>query len=103
MEFDVIGRPSCLGGVGYIVEFLKGRRRDVIIMADKDEPKERPDGSVWFPGQEGAMRLSKAIAPIARSVKIVKPPFHKDIRDWRKAGATRQAVQSVISNMRYVA
>jgi len=57
MEFDAIGRPSCLGGVDHVIEFLKGRRRDVIIMSDRDEPKKRPDGSVWFPGQEGAHRV----------------------------------------------
>lgn len=103
MEFDAIGRPSCLGGVDYIIEFLKGRRRDVIIMADKDEPKKRPDGSVWYPGQEGAAILSEAILPFVKSLKIVKPPFHKDIRAWRNAGATRETVLAVINNTRYVA
>ncbi|HUW21031.1 MAG TPA: toprim domain-containing protein [Sedimentisphaerales bacterium] len=103
MEFDVIGRPSCMGGTEHIIEFLKGRRRDVIIMADKDPPKERPDGSVWFPGQEGAARLSKAILPFVRSLRIIKPPFFKDIREWHKAGATKEAVVAVINNTRCVA
>ena len=86
-----------------VLEFLKGWRRDVIIMADKDEAKERPDGSLWYPGQDGAARLSKVILPIVRSIRIVKPPFHKDIREWYKAGATREVVESVIRNTRYVA
>ncbi len=103
MGFDAVGRPSCLGGVDYVVDFLKGRRRDVIIMADKDEAKERPDGSVWYPGQEGAARLSKVILPIVRSLRVVKPPFHKDIREWYRAGATREVVESIINNTRYVA
>lgn len=103
MEFDAIGRPSCLGGVDYMVEFLKGRRRDVVIMADKDEPKQRPDGSTWRPGQDGAARLAQAIVPWVRSVRIVKPPFHKDIRDWYRAGATRDGVRALINNARYVA
>lgn len=103
MGFDAIGRPGCLGSVEHIVEFLRGRRRDVIIMADKDSPKKRPDGSVWYPGQEGAVRLLRAVRPLVRSVKIVKPPFHKDVRAWLNAGATKQTVEAVIQNMRYVA
>lgn len=102
MEFDAIGRPSCSGGVGYIVEFLQGRRRDVVIMADNDEPKEGPDGCTWRPGQDGAARLAQTIAPWVRTVRIVKPPFHKDVREWFKAGATRDAVRAVIQNTRYV-
>lgn len=100
MEFDAIGRPSCLGGVDHVIEFLKGRRRDVIIVSDKDEPKNRPDGSVWFPGQEGAMRLSRAILPFVRSVRVVKPPFHKDVREWCLAGATRETIETIIRNTR---
>jgi hypothetical protein len=103
MGFDAIGRPSCMGGTGYIIEFLKGRRRDVIIMADKDPPKERPDGSVWYPGQEGAARLSHAILPFVRSLKVIKPPFHKDVREWLQAGATHETLLVVIENTRYVA
>jgi hypothetical protein len=103
MDFDALGRPSCMGGTDYIIEFLKGKRRDVIIMADKDSPKERPDGSIWYPGQEGATRLSQAIMPFVRSLKIVKPPFHKDVRAWLNAGATRETLLAVINNTRYVA
>jgi len=103
MGFDSIGRPSCMGGTEHIIEFLRGRRRDVIIMADKDPPKERPDGSVWYPGQEGAARLSEAILPFVRSLKIVKPPFHKDVRAWHNAGATRETLLAVFNNTRFVA
>ena len=103
MGFDSIGRPSCTGGTDYVVEFLKGKRRDVIIMADKDEPKQRPDGSVWYPGQEGAARLSQAVLPYVKSLRVIKPPFCKDVREWYRAGATRESLLSVIQNTRYVA
>jgi len=103
MGFDVIGRPACMGGTDYVVEFLRGRRRDIVIMADKDPPKVRPDGSVWYPGQEGAARLGESILPFVRSLRIIKPPFFKDIREWHKAGATKEAVVAVINNTRYVA
>jgi hypothetical protein len=36
-------------------------------------------------------------------VKIVKPAFHKDARAWRIAGPTRDVVEMVIRNTRYVA
>ncbi len=103
MEFCAIGRPSCSGGVEHIVEFLRGKRRDVVIMADRDPPKHRPDGSVWFPGQEGAARLAQAIRPFVRTLKVIKPPFHKDVRDWHKAGATHDVVETLIRNVRFVA
>lgn len=102
LGFDALGRPSCQGGVDHIIEFLKGRRRDVVIMADKDPPKQRPDGSVWYPGQEGAARLAQVIRPLVHTLKVVKPPFHKDIRDWLRAGATHDVVEAVIRHTRYV-
>jgi hypothetical protein len=101
LGFDAIGRPSCLGGVDLVTEFLRGRRREVVIMADKDPPKKRPDGSVWFPGQEGAEALAKAIRPLCRTLKIVKPPFNKDIRDWYRSGATHDVIESIIRNVRF--
>jgi len=103
LEFDTIGRPSCSGGTEHIIEFLKGKRRDVIIMADKDEPKERPDGTLWFPGQEGAARLAYQIKSLVRTVKVCHPPNHKDIREWKIAGATKQVVEAIIKNARHVA
>jgi len=103
MGFDAIGRPSCLGGVDHVIEFLKGRRREVVVVADHDEAKQRPDGTTWFPGQQGAKRLTAAIRPFVRTVKVIKPPFHKDVRDWCKAGATRAVVETIIRNTRYVA
>jgi len=103
MEYDAIGRPSCLGGVEHVREFLKGRRRDVIVMADRDPPKKRPDGSTWRPGQDGAARLCQAIRPAVRTLKIVKPPFCKDVRDWHRTGANHDVIETLIRNTRYVA
>lgn len=82
MSYKVIGRPSCNSGVDIIKDFLRFSRRDVVIMSDKDEPKKRPDGTEYRPGQEGSHNLAKAIHNRCKSVKIVKPPHHKDIRQW---------------------
>ncbi len=102
LGFAAIGRPSCTGGVEHIVEFLQGRRREVVIVADHDELKRRPDGSTFRPGQEGAARLAQEIKPLVRTVKGIKPPYHKDVRDWVRAGATRAVIESVIRNTRFV-
>ena len=97
-EFQAIGRFSNSGGVAMIRSALKRKRRDTIIPADNDKPKIRPDGSVWFPGREGAEALAKAIRPLVKSCKIIQPPKHKDIRQWLNAGATRDTVMAVIDN-----
>jgi len=101
LGFGAIGRPSCQGGTDHMIEFLKGRRREVIVMADRDPAKKRPDGSVFRPGQEGAARLAQAIRPFVRTCKIIRPPFCKDARAWLQAGATREVVEAVIKGTRY--
>jgi phage/plasmid primase-like uncharacterized protein len=103
MGFDVIGRPSCMSGVDHVLAVLLRRHRgDVVIVSDNDEAKDRPDGSVWYPGQEGAARLAQQILPLCRSVKIIAPAFHKDARDWKAAGATLAVVSAVIKAASYI-
>jgi len=99
LGFNAIGRPACRGGVESIVEILKCCRRTVIVVADNDEAKYRPDGSEFFPGQEGAKALAKAIRPFVYKVKVFVPSEHKDIRRWLQAGLTRDALKSITSNM----
>lgn len=98
LGYNVIGRPSCSSGTEYILEFLRGKKRDVIIMADNDSPKTLPDGGTWRPGKEGAFRLAEAIKPLCASLKVIKPPFKKDARAWVNKGATREVIDSIIRN-----
>jgi hypothetical protein len=100
LGFDAIGRFNCNGGSELLQSFLSQYRRDVVVVADNDEPKKRPDGSVFYPGQEGAAKIAKAILPFTRSVTVIKPPKHKDLRDWLHAGGTRSDVLSLIRNTR---
>lgn len=102
LKFDAIGRPSCSGGVEIIQNLLKKVKRQVVIMADKDEPKKTPDGREFNPGLDGAHRLAEAIKPLCDGVKIIKPLIGKDIRAWYRAGATTEAVLAVAKNARFV-
>lgn len=103
LGFDAIGRPSCSGGVTLTRDWLRRHgRRDVVIFGDHDSPKPLPNGKTFQPGQEGAERLAAEILPVCRSLKIVVPPRHKDARDWKKAGATKQTIEAVIQAMNYV-
>jgi len=101
LGFEPIARVSCNSCVDYIVLFLKGHNRKVIIMTDKDTPKTRPDGSTWRPGQEGAYALVEAIKPLVQWVKVVRPR-EKDMRKWLNRGATKKAVLAVADNTRFL-
>lgn len=102
--FDAIGRPSSSGGVWLALQWIRrnARRRDVVILGNHDEEKKRPDGSTFFPGQEGADRLAQELIGACRSVKVVIPPYTKDARAWKQSGATRQVVEACIRAANYV-
>lgn len=75
LGFDVVGRPSCSGGVRHCVALGRGRR--CVVVADDDAP-----------GRQGADALVRNLLAVAASVQLVVPPA-KDVRDWVRAGATR--------------
>jgi len=91
LDYDAIGRPSCTGAVGMVIEAVRRlRRRDVVIMADADGP-----------GIEGADRLAEALAAANRRPRVVRPLKCNDARAWVRAGATRAVVDCAIANARY--
>ena len=98
LGYDAIGRPSCEGAVEMVVEAVQRlHRRDVVVVADADEPQPQPDGSVRRPGLDGANRLAQALTRAGLRPKVVLPlEPHKDIRAWFINGATRAAVDGVI-------
>lgn len=98
LGFDGIGRPSCSGGTEYIKQYLSIFKRRVVIVSDNDEPKKRPDGTTFRPGQIGAEKLCDEILPLTRSATIIKPPRHPDIRAWYLDGCTRDKVLRLIKN-----
>ncbi len=101
MGFQAIGRPSCSAGVEIIKKFLSGCRRDVLLIADCDEAKTRPDGSKFYPGQEGSERLAKEIDKLCRSLKIITIPGAKDVRRFYQDGGTKAAIECIAENTRF--
>jgi len=103
LGFSAIGRPSCSGGVDMICLFVeRSYVKEVIIVADRDEAKYRPDGTTWHPGMDGAKRLAGKLKQVIRKIKIIRPPRHKDIRQWYNNGATHEAVLALVEGTRIV-
>ncbi len=99
--FDVLGRPSCNDGGDIIAAILKTIKRDVVILANLDDAKARPDGGVFYPGQEGAAALADLITWRCRSLKVITPPAGiKDARKWLNEGGTRRDVEAMIGSKR---
>ena len=79
LGYVAVGRPSCMGGVDKLVALLKRwQTRRIVVIADNDEAKRRPDGSVWYPGREGALMMVRAVG---LEYKMLMTPT-KDIRKW---------------------
>lgn len=99
LGFFSIGRPSCIGCEEMIGQLC--RRRDVVIVADNDQPKPGPDGRLVSPGREGAHRLATFLHGRVRSIKIIYPLKGKDARAWLLSGATRTTVTACIAQAYY--
>jgi len=99
MDLDAVGRPSCSGGTDLLISLLPTwTKRDVAIFADHDEQKHRPDGSIFYPGQEGGKALANKLlaSKTCKSVKIICPPRCKDARDWKALGANKRIILSAV-------
>lgn len=105
--FDAIGRPSALACVAMTVAYCRRQRREVVIVANHDEPKYRldingnPMGEPFYPGQEGGEKLANELASVGLGVKLIEPLGAKDCRQWKREGATREVVETVIDNARW--
>jgi len=83
---QVIGRPSCNGGVSLIAGLVLSRDVDnVVVVADAD-----------VPGQRGAKNLAAAIDPITTVTIITPPSGIKDAREWLRTGGTKEGVLSCL-------
>jgi hypothetical protein len=84
---NVVGRPSCTGGIKLLVELVRLRRSpEVVVVADGDEP-----------GRRGADNLASVLVAYTPAVRIIAPPAGiKDARAWLQAGGTWRDVQEAM-------
>src|SRR5439155_4372061 len=59
---NVIGRPSCTGGIKLLVAIVRQRFRDVVVISDGDTP-----------GRIGAHNLASVLAVYAPTVRVIAP------------------------------
>jgi hypothetical protein len=79
MGLTAVGRPSCSGGADMLTRLIhRLRPHDVVIVADAD-----------LPGRQGAASLAQDLILQVPLVKVIEPPASvKDIREWKRQGAT---------------
>ncbi len=98
---DVIGRATCSANVQDIKVYVERTRpKRIIVLSDNDTAKIRPDGSKWFPGQEGALKLAHELPYHKISVYVTKPIRCKDAREWLGKGLTAALYDDLIKNTR---
>jgi putative DNA primase/helicase len=61
------------------------RNKDVVIIPDADDP-----------GEKHGMQVFASLRTRARSVRIVRLPFGKDLTEWVEQGRTAEALQNLI-------
>ena len=93
LGFTAVGRASCNSGGPILKRMLEGK--DVVIVSDRDEPQQLPNGNWVTPGQDGATQLSYQLAMTSRSVRIVTPPApFKDARQWVNSGVSKKQIET---------
>ena len=98
---DCIGRATCSSNVEDVkIFFERHKTRRVVILSDNDTAKIRPDGSKWYPGQEGTLRLANSLPYNQISVYIIKPVRCKDAREWLQKGLTAEMYENLVRNTR---
>lgn len=98
---DAVGRPSCSDGDVLVKKLVDKWPTDVIVVADLDAPKHRPDGTIFYPGQDGAIKLANYIRSHRRKLVVICPPDGlKDCRQWLNAGGSRRNVMDMVQSKR---
>ena len=89
LGFNVVGRPSCSGGVRLLTELVRtSKPSGVVVVSDVDA-----NGV----GQRGAETLAAVLVAYCSDVRVITPPTGvKDARMWKRSGATAADVQAAI-------
>lgn len=87
LGFNVVGRPSCRGGVPVLVALMSAHQpTSLVILGDGDRP-----------GQDGALALASMLRLYVPLVRACSPPSGiKDARQWLQLGATRADVRRLV-------
>lgn len=87
-----IGRPSCNGGVYELIDALTHLKvKRAVIIADTDHDHERPDGSTFNPGIDGANLISEHMK--IPSCVLALPC--KDMRQFLNLGGDRATLEAL--------
>jgi hypothetical protein len=87
LGFWAVGRFSCNHGIELLVKLVSRiRPARLVLVGDADEP-----------GRRGVESLASVLLAYVRQLKVVYPPqAHKDLRAWKKVGATCEDLMRVI-------
>ena len=100
MGVMAIGRPSNKGGVVELCQLVRTTcPQDICVVADRDGFRTLKNGSVFFPGFEGALELVEQLLPIenAKTLRLIQSPKGvKDLRVWLKEGGTTGLLQKML-------
>lgn len=102
-----VGRPNCSGGTMQLANLLRiaarmlGHKPALVLVANNDREKIRPDGTAFWPGQDGAKRAAHELAPLCQWAKVIVPPC-KDSRDWARDGATAAVIEYAVRNAKRI-
>lgn len=89
-----IGRPSNSSGVWDIIDFIKiNRVKRVVVIADTDDDRERPDGSHYNPGFDGGKSLLEQMPVPACMIALPA----KDVRKYVQSGGTGELVHCLVN------
>jgi hypothetical protein len=83
-----VGRYSCLGDLRLLADLARRwQPGDIVVVADADEP-----------GRRGADHLASILVRHVRTVRVIIPPGgFKDVRDFLRAGGTRESLEASIA------
>lgn len=103
MGFAAIGRANNCIGAEMIRDLLEHdkNQKHVVIVADNDKAKYLADGTIYWPGWEGAMRVAMKLVecPRIERLNVVQAPGGvKDLRDWIKAGGNGESIRQLIES-----
>jgi hypothetical protein len=89
LGFQTIGRPSCVGGVAHVVDYVTRHVfGEAVVVSDGDEQ-----------GQRGAFGLAKTLCLYIREVRVITPPAGiKDARAWLNSGITAEVISNSIEH-----